>query len=192
MESIELGDTVKVVYEGLGIDIELRVITTKYNAILDRYDSIELGEKPDKLSANSVQTGDNVSSLTNDVGYTDITTVNKLIAKTITADLIQAKNAKLSKAQIEELQTARIKITGMIEATQFEIDKLVAKMLVADNAEIKHVLEAGEIKVKGDITVTSGEITLINKETGTVFKVDRNGNVEANSVKITGGELNIN
>ena len=192
MESIELGDTVKVVYEGLGIDIELRVITTKYNAILDRYDSIELGEKPDKLSANSVQTGDNVSSLINDVGYTDITTVNKLIAKTITADLIQAKNAKLSKAQIEELQTARIKITGMIEATQFELDKLVAKMLVADNAEIKHVLEAGEIKVKGDITVTSGEITLINKETGTVFKVDRNGNVEANSVKITGGELNIN
>lgn len=192
MESIELGDTVKVVYENLGIDIELRVISTTYNVILNRYDSIDLGEKSEKISASSVQTGDNVSSLSNDVGYTDITTVNKLIAKTITADLIQAKNAKLSKAQIEELQTARIKCAGIIEATQFELDTLIAKMLTADNAVIKQTLEAGTVKVKGDITVTSGSIKIESTESGTVFNVDRDGNVTANSVHITGGELNIN
>lgn len=192
MESIELGDTVKVVYENLGIDIELRVISTTYNVLLNRYDSIDLGEKSEKISSSSVQTGDNVSSLSNDVGYTDITTVNRLIAKTITADLIQAKNAKLSKAQIEELQTARIKCTGIIEATQFELDTLVAKMLTADNAVIKQTLEAGTVKVKGDITVTSGSIKIESTESGTVFNVDRDGNVTANSVHITGGELNIN
>lgn len=192
MESIELGDTVKVVYENLGIDIELRVISTTYNVLLNRYDSIDLGEKSEKISSSSVQTGDNVSSLSNDVGYTDITTVNKLIAKTITADLIQAKNAKLSKAQIEELQTARIKCTGIIEATQFELDTLIAKMLTADNAVIKQTLEAGTVKVKGDITVTSGSIKIESTESGTVFNVDRDGNVTANSVHITGGELNIN
>lgn len=192
MESIELGDTVKVVYENLGIDIELRVISTTYNVLLNRYDSIDLGEKSEKISSSSVQTGDNVSSLSNDVGYTDVTTVNKLIAKTITADLIQAKNAKLSKAQIEELQTARIKCTGIIEATQFELDTLIAKMLTADNAVIKQTLEAGTVKVKGDITVTSGSIKIESTESGTVFNVDRDGNVTANSVHITGGELNIN
>lgn len=192
MESIELGDTVKVVYENLGIDIELRVISTTYNVLLNRYDSIDLGEKSEKISSSSVQTGDNVSSLSNDVGYTDITTVNKLIAKTITADLIQAKNAKLSKAQIEELQTARIKCSGIIEATQFELDTLIAKMLTADNAVIKQTLEAGTVKVKGDITVTSGSIKIESTESGTVFNVDRDGNVTANSVHITGGELNIN
>lgn len=192
MESIELGDTVKVVYENLGVDIELRVISTTYNVLLNRYDSIDLGEKSEKISSSSVQTGDNVSSLSNDVGYTDVTTVNKLIAKTITADLIQAKNAKLSKAQIEELQTARIKCTGIIEATQFELDTLVAKMLTADNAVIKQTLEAGTVKVKGDITVTSGSIKIESTESGTVFNVDRDGNVTANSVHITGGELNIN
>lgn len=192
MESIELGDTVNVVYENLGIDINLRVVSTTYNVLLNRYDSIDLGEKSEKISASSVQTGDNVSSLSNDVGYTDITTVNKLIAKTITADLIQAKNAKLSKAQIEELQTARIKCTGIIEATQFELDTLVAKMLTADNAVIKQTLEAGTVKVKGDITVTSGSIKIESTESGTVFNVDRDGNVTANSVHITGGELNIN
>lgn len=192
LETIELGDTVKVVYEDLGIDIDLRVISTTYNVILNRYVDIYLGEKPEKLSANSVQTGDDVSSLTNDVGYADITTVNKLIAKTVTAELIQAKNASLTKAQIEELQTARIKVTGLIEATQFELDTLVAKMLTADNAVIKQTLEAGTVKVKGDITVTKGQITIENTDYGTVFKVDRDGNVTANSVSITGGELNIN
>ena len=192
IDTIELGDVVKVVYEDSDINIDLRVISTTYDAILDRYENIELGEKPEKLSASSVQTGDNISSLSNDVGYTDITTVNKLIAKTVTADLIQAKNANLSKAQIEELQTARIKITGMIEATQFEIDTLVAKLLTADNAVIKQTLEAGTVKVKGDITVTSGAITIESTASGTVFKVDRDGNVTANSVNITGGELNIN
>ncbi len=182
----------KVVYENLGINIELRVISTIYNVLLNRYDSIDLGEKSEKISSSSVQTGDNVSSLSNDVGYTDVTTVNKLITKTITADLIQAKNAKLSKAQIEELQTARIKCTGIIEATQFELDTLIAKMLTADNAVIKQTLEAGTVKVKGDITVTSGSIKIESTESGTVFNVDRDGNVTANSVHITGGELNIN
>ena len=192
LETIELGDTVKVVYEGLGINIELRVISTTYNVLTNKYDDIELGEKSEKISSSSVQTGDNISSLTNDANYADTTTVNKLIAKTITADLIQAKNAKLSKAQIEELQTARIKVTGLIEATQFELDTLVAKMLTADNAVIKQTLEAGTVKVKGDITVTRGSINIENTESGTVFNVDRDGNVTANSVYITGGELNIN
>lgn len=192
METIELGDTVQVVYEGLGIDVELRVISTTYNVLTNKYDDIELGEKSEKISSSSVQTGDNISSLTNDAGYADTTTVNKLIAKTITADLIQAKNAKLSKAQIEELQSARIKVTGLIEATQFELDTLVAKMLTADNAVIKQTLEAGTVKVKGDITVTKGSISIENTESGTVFNVDRDGNVTANSVYITGGELNIN
>lgn len=192
METVELGDTVRVVYEDLDVDVELRVISTTYNALTDKYEDIELGEKPEKISASSVQTGDNVSSLTNDVGYADTTTVNKLIAKIITADLIQAKNAKLSKAMVEELQSARIKCTGLIEATQFELDTLVAKMLTAENAVIKQTLEAGTVKVKGDITVTKGSISIENTESGTVFNVDRDGNVTANSVNITGGELNIN
>lgn len=195
IEHIELGDIVKVVYEDLGVNVDLRVISTEYNVLLNRYNKIELGEKPDKISAESIQNGDNVSSLTNDIGYTDITTVNKLVAKMITADYIKAKNAELSKAQIEQLTTARIKVTGMIEATQFELDSLVAKLLTADNAVIKETLEAGTVKVKGDITVASGEISIISTKedgTSTVFKVDRDGNLEANSVKITGGELNIN
>ena len=192
IEKIELGDTVKVIYDDLGVNIDLRVIKTQYNVLLDRYEKIELGEKPEKISGESIQNGDNVSSLTNDVGYANITTVNKLIAKTVTADYIKALNAQFSKAQIDELSTARIKVSGLIEATQFELDNLVAKMLTADNAVIKETLEAGTVKVKGDISIISGEITIEDSGKTKVFKVDREGNVTANAVKITGGELNIN
>lgn len=192
IEKIELGDTVKVIYDDLGVNVDLRVIKTQYNVLLDRYEKIELGEKPEKISGESIQNGDNVSSLTNDVGYADITTVNKLIAKTVTADYIKALNAQFSKAQIDELSTARIKVSGLIEATQFELDNLVAKMLTADNAVIKETLEAGTVKVKGDISIVSGEITIEDSGKTKVFKVDREGNVIANAITITGGELNIN
>lgn len=189
LEKVELGDTVKVIYEDLGINLELRVISTEFDAMSNTYSKVELGEKSDKLSANSIQNGDDVSSLTNDVGYTDVSTVNKLIAKMVTADYIQAKNAKLSTAQITELETARINCTGILEATQLELDNLVAKMLTAENAAIANELKAGTVTVAGDITVNSGSISITNGEK--VFNVTRDGDLTANSVNITGGNLAI-
>ena len=190
-DHIELGDTVRVIYKDLGVDVQLRAITTTYDAISDKYTSVELGEKEDSLSANSIQNGDSISSLTNDAGYTDITTVNKLIANTVTAEYIQAVNAKLTKAQIDELTTAKISCTGIIEATQFVLDELIATLLTAENAKVSDTLEAGKIKVAGDITVNSGQIS-ISGDDGTTFNVDRDGNMKANSVEITGGTLSIN
>lgn len=190
LKSVEIGDTVGVVYSDLGVDEKLRVISTEYNAILDSYTKIELGEKKDTLSDSSISTGDNVSSLTNDTGYTDENKVSQIVAKTVTADYIQAINAKLSKAQIDQLQTERIKCTGILEASQFELDKLVAKMLVADNASISQTLSAGQIKVSGDIDIKSGQINITGDD-GTVFKVDREGHVTANGLNIIGGSIEI-
>lgn len=190
LDHVEIGDTVKVIYEDIGVSTSLRVISTEYDAILGRYNSVELGEKEDKMSSSTVQNGDGVSALTNDVGYASVTTVNKLIADTVNANYIQALNAKLSKAQISQLEVERIDVKGIIEASQFTIDSLVAKLLVADNAEIKDTLTAGNIKVAGDISIKSGSIDIYSDE-GTEFRVDREGNVTANSMAITGGTLNI-
>lgn len=190
LKSVEIGDTVGVIYPDLGVDEKLRVISTEYNAILDSYTKIELGEKKDTLSDSSISTGDNVSSLTNDTGYTDENKVSQIVARTVSADYIQAINAKLSKAQIDQLQTERIKCTGILEASQFELDKLVAKRLVADNASISQTLSAGQIKVSGDIDIKSGQINITGDD-GTVFKVDREGHVTANGLNITGGSIEI-
>lgn len=190
-DHIELGDTVKVIYKDLGVDVDLRVISTEYDALKGAYTNIELGEKKDNFSSQSIQNGDNISSLSNDVGYADITTVNKLIADTVTADYLQAVNATMSKAQIEYLQVAKISCPGILEASQLVLDELVAKMLIADNAKISETLEAGTIKVAGDISITSGSINITDNGS-TSFIVDREGNVTANSVAITGGTFDIN
>ena len=191
-DHIELGDTVKIVYEDANISVDLRVISTQYDAILNKYESIELGEKKDTMSSESIQNGDNVSSLTNDVGYATVTTVNKLIADVVTANYIEALNAKLTQAQISELEVQRINVKGILEASQFSLDSLIARLLVAENADIAKTLTAGSIKVSGDISIKSGEIRLSSEDETTLFTVDREGNVTANSIEITGGTLNIN
>lgn len=187
---VELGDTVEIIYNNVGVDVKLRVISTSYDAIKNKYSNIELGEKQEKLSDGSVQVGDGVSSLTNDSGYTDLLTVRQLIAETITADYINAKNARLSKAMISELETAKINCSGIIEASQFSIDNIVAKMLVAENATISKVLNAGTIKISGDLSITKGSINISNDD-GTSFTVTRDGKVTATDLTIKGGEINI-
>lgn len=187
---INLGDDVTVRYLDLGVNEKLRVIKTIYDAIKDKYSEIELGEKPDTLSGSSIQNGDSISELKNDSGYVDQLKVSKIIAETVTADYLTAKNAKLSSAQIDQLEVAKINCPGIIEASQFSIDNLVAKLLTADNANIKNTLTAGNIQVAGDISVNSGTINITGDD-GTVFNVDRGGNVVANSVSITGGNLDI-
>lgn len=192
-DRIELGDTVRVSYLDMGVDVSLRVISTAYDPINEQYTNIELGEKKETISSESVQTGDDVSSLTNDAGYASVTTVHKLIAETVSANYIEAVNAKLSSAMIEQLKVEKIECAGIIEASQYKIDTLVATLMMADNATIRNTLTAGNIKVAGDIVINSGEIKIQDTDSNaTKFLVDRKGNVIANSVEITGGTFNIN
>lgn len=44
LERVQLCDTVTVQYTELGVDVKARVIKTVWNALLDRYDSIEIGD----------------------------------------------------------------------------------------------------------------------------------------------------
>ena len=190
---IELGDTVQIIYNDIGINTELRVISTSFDAITEKYKNVELGTKKDKLSSQSVQNGDSITSLTNDAGYADITTVNKLIAQTVTADFLNAANATLSKAQIEELKVSKIEMPGVIEASEYYIDKLVAQLLIADNAEVKDTLTTKNIKINGEMNIKGGSIAIsdVENDNVTYFEVDKNGKVKANSVEINGGILTI-
>lgn len=50
LERVYLGDTVSVYYEKLGITASAKVVRMRYNVLLDRYDSIELGKLRSNLS----------------------------------------------------------------------------------------------------------------------------------------------
>ena len=189
LEVVNLGDYVYVYYEKLNVDSKLQVISTEFNVLSEKYNEIQLGTKTATLTDTAITAGDSVSSLTNDANYTDKISVVNLFADNLTAEYITGKNAKLSEAQIKDLETDRIKITGALEASQGTLDLLISQMLVAEDAEIKNKLVSGEIEVKGKITATSGEIKTEIKvgddgDGGYNFSVDKYGKVTAKSGEI--------
>jgi len=64
IERVNLCDTVSVYFEKLGISATAKVIKTVYNTLLDRYDSIELGDAKSSLEDTLIrQQSDTVESL---------------------------------------------------------------------------------------------------------------------------------
>lgn len=50
LERVHMGDTVKVVYEALGVEASAKVIRTVYDVLLERFDEIELGTAKNTLA----------------------------------------------------------------------------------------------------------------------------------------------
>lgn len=164
LETVALGDTVHVIYEDLGVNEVKKVIKTEYNVLTETYDSIEIGDKGTGFTDTAIVEGDNVSSLTNDRNFADITTVTKLVAERIEADFIQAAQASISEAQIDALTTNELS-AALITAQKFDIDNLVATLLVADDAAVRNTLVVGEdLVVNGEINVMNGSISISSKE----------------------------
>ena len=164
LETVALGDTVHVVYEDLGVNEVKKVIKTEYNVLTETYDSIEIGDKGTGFTDTAIVEGDSVSALTNDRNFADITTVTKLVAERIEADFIQAAQASISEAQIDALTTNELSAT-LITAQKFDIDNLVATLLVADDAAVRNTLVVGEnLVVNGEINVMNGSISISSKE----------------------------
>jgi len=192
LEKVMLGDDVTIIYENLDVNVKLQVISTEFNVLTEKYNEIDLGKKSSNLVDNSISNGDSISALTNDVRYADYTTVNNLIAKVITADYIQASNAKLSTAQIDDLTVQRIRCAGIVEASRLDIDKVVSKLLMVDDAEITKTLTAGSIKVKGHIDALSGTIGGIHIEGGTLTIVRDNIKVAVDDIlELTPPKINV-
>lgn len=54
LERINLCDTVTVIYNALGVSVKAKVVKTVYNVLLDRYESIEVGEAKTTLASQIV------------------------------------------------------------------------------------------------------------------------------------------
>lgn len=156
LEIVKLGDTVKIYYEDFGIEDTLKIKKTSYDVLKNVFKEVTVGTIQNGITDTVLLKNDNISSLTNNAGYTDEAKVTKLTAETITSDYISSSNAHLTNAQIQDLETYQIKCSGIVEASRGSIDELVAKLLTADDAEIKNTLIAGNIKVKGQLETTDG------------------------------------
>lgn len=157
LEVVQIGDEINIVYEKLGVNTTRRVIRTEYDAISNAYTEIELGDKASSITGSVITTGDNVSSLKNDADY-----ANKKYIVDLIVENAKIVNAEIQNAIIKTLEVSKINVSGLLEASLASIDQLVAKMFSADNAAIANALVAGTVRVKGNITMDSGSIT-INK-----------------------------
>lgn len=164
LETVALGDVVHVIYEDLGVNEKKKVIKTEYNVLTETYDSIEIGDKGTGFVDTAITQGDSVSALTNDRNFADITTVTKLVAERIEADYIHALQAEITEAQIQTLTTTELNAT-IITAEKFEIDKLVASLLVADDAAIRNTLVVGDnLIVNGEVNIKNGSISISGQQ----------------------------
>lgn len=164
LETVALGDVVHVIYEDLGVNEKKKVIKTEYNVLTETYDSIEIGDKGTGFVDTAITKGDSVSALTNDRNFADISTVTKLVAERIEADYIHALTAEITEAQIQTLTTTELNAT-IITAEKFEIDKLVASLLVADDAAIRNTLVVGDnLIVNGEVNIKNGSISISGQQ----------------------------
>jgi len=173
LEVVELGDEVSVIYEDLGINSKHRVISTEYNVLTNSYNEIELGDVLEKITNNVISRGDNISALKNDSDFAEKTYVVDFVAEN--ADII---NAQIQNAIIKTLEAAHVNISNSLTASYGTIDQLVASMLIAEDAKISNMLEAGSVRVTGKIVALSGEIG------GCV--IDEEGHLIVPSANITG------
>lgn len=157
-EQVELGDIVHVEYSRLGVKTLLKVITTEYNVLTGRYNSIEMGTTKATIVNSIVCKNDNISSLTNDKGYTDQTTVNELIAKNITAEFIKAQNAELSQAQIDQLSSGQLNVDGNINITRGSINIQNEENNTQFSVSSDGNVIANSVEIKGHVEADSGKI----------------------------------
>lgn len=67
LERVELGDTVRVYFEELGINATARVIETDWDALRERYNSITLGDAKNTITDRIVSNSNDIAALSNSV-----------------------------------------------------------------------------------------------------------------------------
>lgn len=173
LEVVQLGDEVSVIYEKLGVTAKHRVISTEYNVLTNAYNEIELGDKTADISANLVTTGDPVSSLKNDMDYTDKSYVAKLIAETA-----EITNAYIENAFVTYLQAGSASFRGTVEVVNGSI------FIQGDGGKVFEVNSQGEVTAT-NLTLTGGEINFNNGN----FKVTESGIVTAKQISIDKADI---
>jgi phage-related protein len=91
VERVNLCDYVSVIYEDLGVQATMRVVKTEFDVLLERYNSIELGEVTSTMSTVINNFGSTIQSKSNE------NTTNAI------AIAIQQNNAELTKSLTESL-----------------------------------------------------------------------------------------
>lgn len=171
LESVELGDTVHIFFEKIGINASSRVVQTVYDALKDRYKVINIGKTRPTIidTLDDIVTGVNQSHA--------IGSANKSSIKAIRQDVGAIH------ADIEDVRGDLDNATSDVEIIAGEIKNINNKVVgltqqVSDQSgQISEITQlAGQVNVvvkNEDGTLSS----IINPEEISIKKLDADGNV---------------
>lgn len=106
---------------------------------------------------NIMMKKDDISDLKNNKGYVKESDLPDIIARIVTAEFIEAQNAKFSQAQIDQLDSGDIRVSGTIYANEGNIGGARIKdgILEVKNANIAENLDAKHIDVQSIAAVNA-------------------------------------
>lgn len=67
LERVQMGDTVTVIYDKLGVNVKMRVVKTDYNVLAERYNSIEVGDASTNLAKAVADTDKNLDETADEI-----------------------------------------------------------------------------------------------------------------------------
>ena len=67
LERVQMGDTVTVIYDKLGVNVKMRVVKTDYNVLAERYNSIEVGDASTNLAKAVAETDKNLDETADEI-----------------------------------------------------------------------------------------------------------------------------
>lgn len=216
-ERVELGDTIKVEFAAMGVSSTARCVKTVYNALLERYDNVELGEVKKGLADTISSQTSSIIDISKNSGVSSAVKAAIMAAtEAITGqkggsvilhdtrggnkpnELLFLDNDDISQAQ----KVWRFNLSGFgYSSNGYEgpfttaitrDGSIVADFITTGSMDAARIT-AGILKSKNGrflIDLTANTITMKNKSGATVFGFDGNGNLTiSGNVTATGGSI---
>ena len=124
----------------------------------------------------NVSKNESKNRLKNDANYTGTAQ-----AASISRQAAEEQSQGFSQSQVDQLLDENsVLLASAVSKNSNVFDELIAHLLIADNAEIKETLTAGEIEVKGNITATTGKVGEFKIQNGNLYTYNHD-NIDSHS-----------
>lgn len=163
LEDVQLGDTVTIKHQGLGIDLKGRVVSYSYDPLRDKYDSVNIGttKKDITLSINTAFAKVNFMSQKIDLA---VTSMDEKLQSSITV-LENEVNLKVSNLEdnvqssievFEDEIALKVDKNGVISAINLSEETI---KISADKIDITGFVTFSDLSTSGESTISGDNIT---------------------------------
>lgn len=205
LQDVRLGDTVTVKFTKLGVNSKSRCISTKFNCITDKYDSIELGEPPETLSETVSKVMNQQSSFESDLYETNVSLDDEIERATEaegqivvnvekTAEGIRSEVANMSAGMYTAINQNASAISLEAQRASNAEGALSSRITVTADAIASEVTRAtnAENVMSSRITQTADAITAeVTRATGAENSLSSSISIQAGQIssKVSAGDV---